>query len=441
MSVPGWHGKGSGGSAASNPANSVASAAMLDAIAGTESGKAAYDAVLGNGRYGTPNKPISKMTVDEAYAFGRTVLARHGSSSALGRYQIVGKTMRAAQRALGISGSATFDPAMQDRMARWIARTQGLGAWEGLKHNPGAMARARQALANGGAKDVPGGGAMAGLGPTVPSLSGAFKSGADGLRIKSAEAMAGGRTDPAILAAAQMIQSGNVAGGLNRFTAFNDLYHKGTRSKHASGLAGDFTLNDPRQSRAAAEQVRQMFRSAGLADADFKVIDEYTNPSSRATGGHIHYQINSAQAALRYAQAVQARAVAATKSMKDVAEAGRKADAVEFKSSGWQPGWRKRRSGLGWHEVVGLAAGGGRKRQGPVGCAAEALDRRHDPQRADAAEAARRHGWGRGAGGNVHITQHIHGSGNTPEQVANLAQRKITEDWNHRSHDLEPELT
>ncbi|MCJ2039520.1 hypothetical protein MKK55_11295 [Methylobacterium sp. J-059] len=35
-----------GGSANSNPQNSVASAAMLDAIAGTESGKAGYDAVL-----------------------------------------------------------------------------------------------------------------------------------------------------------------------------------------------------------------------------------------------------------------------------------------------------------------------------------------------------------------------------------------------------------
>ena len=129
---------------------------MLDAIAGTESGRAGYDAVLGNGRYGTPSKPVSTMTLDEAFAFGRQVRARHGSSSALGRFQIVGSTMRAAQRALGLDGSTAFDAATQDRMAKWIARKQGLGAWEGLKSNPRAMAAARAAMAQGGAQDAPG---------------------------------------------------------------------------------------------------------------------------------------------------------------------------------------------------------------------------------------------------------------------------------------------
>ncbi|MCJ2040411.1 hypothetical protein MKK55_15880 [Methylobacterium sp. J-059] len=100
------------------------------------------------------------MTLDEAFAFGREVKSRHGSSSALGRYQIVGNTMRSAQAALGLPGTATFDAATQDRMARWIARNQGLGAWEGLKSNPGAMARAQSAMSRGGAKDVPGGGAV-----------------------------------------------------------------------------------------------------------------------------------------------------------------------------------------------------------------------------------------------------------------------------------------
>ncbi|GJD59715.1 hypothetical protein [Methylobacterium dankookense] len=140
------------GAGAKNPA---ASKALADAIAGTESGKGGYNTVLGNGRYGRPDKPISTMTLDEAYAFGRTVRARHGSSSALGRYQIVGSTMKLAQRALGLSGDTLFNDETQDRMMRWIARNQGLGAWEGLKGNPGAMLRAREAMAAGGALDAP----------------------------------------------------------------------------------------------------------------------------------------------------------------------------------------------------------------------------------------------------------------------------------------------
>lgn len=140
---------------AGKAANPSATKSLGDAIAGTESGKAGYDAVLGNGRYGRPEKPVSEMTLDEAFAFGRQVKARHGSSSALGRYQIVGNTMRAAQRALRMSGDEPFNSENQDRMMRWIARNQGLGAWEGLKGNPRAMAAARAAMQAGGAQDAP----------------------------------------------------------------------------------------------------------------------------------------------------------------------------------------------------------------------------------------------------------------------------------------------
>ena len=34
-----------------------------------------YDVVLGYGRYGTPPKPLTQMTLDEVYDFGRTMLA------------------------------------------------------------------------------------------------------------------------------------------------------------------------------------------------------------------------------------------------------------------------------------------------------------------------------------------------------------------------------
>jgi hypothetical protein len=281
LRVPGgmFGGGAGGGSASSNPANSAASAAMLDAIAGTESGKAGYDTVLGNGKYGTPSKPVSTMSLDEAFAFGRQIKARHGKSSALGRYQIVGNTMRAAQAAMGIPGTATFDAAMQDRMARWIARNQGLGAWEGLKSNPRAMAAAQAALVQGGAKDVPTGAA----GVVAPATGGQF----DGLRVKGGQATAGGGTAEGVTDLARAAQA-DLPGGVKHFGAFNDRYHQGTGSKHALGLAFDTTLLDPSKSATAAEAMRAKLRAAGLSPEAFRVIDEYKNPSARSTGGHLH---------------------------------------------------------------------------------------------------------------------------------------------------------
>lgn len=105
-----------------------------------------YDEVLGYGQYGRPSKPLSSMTLRETYDFGAQVRARHGSSSALGAYQIVNTTRRAAQRALGLSDDEVYSSATQDRMADWIARKQGLGAWEGFKTHPRERAIAQSAM-------------------------------------------------------------------------------------------------------------------------------------------------------------------------------------------------------------------------------------------------------------------------------------------------------
>ncbi len=258
---------------------------------------------------------------------------------------------------------------------------------------------------------------------TIQSSIAGRIAGLDGLRIKSREALAGGATNPAIIAAAQMIQGGNLAGGLNRFTAFNDLYHKGTGSKHASGLAGDFTLKDASQSGAAAEQVRRMFRSAGLTDDQFRVIDEYKNPSGRSTGGHIHYQINSAVAAAKYAQALQAKAATTANSLNETADVAKRAygggpakppaDKPKDIGDGFtSTGWRKPTT----DEIVSRQPAGVGGRGGGGGSG----------------------GHGSAPGGSVTI--HVNGAGELPEVLAQKVQRQITKDWNHRAHDLEPEL-
>ena len=157
---------GGAGSTGEGAAHPEASKALGDAIARAEGTfKGGYDTTLGYGKWGTPSKPLSQMTLDEVYDFGMQMrraqyatgqFARFSdTSSASGRYQIVGSTMRDAMRALGLKGSDLFNPENQDRMMRWIARRQGLGAWEGLKlgRNADQLEKARAAVAAGGTQD------------------------------------------------------------------------------------------------------------------------------------------------------------------------------------------------------------------------------------------------------------------------------------------------
>ncbi|MDV8155192.1 phage tail tape measure protein [Acinetobacter bereziniae] len=112
-------------------------------------------------------------------------------------------------------------------------------------------------------------------------------SALSGLRIKSSEAFAGGNVRAYTANFAQMTQSA-FGSNLGRFTAFNDLYHKGTNSKHATGNAFDFTIADAKKSGEAVKQLEDIAKRYGYV---VKVLDEYRNPSSRATGGHIHVSV------------------------------------------------------------------------------------------------------------------------------------------------------
>jgi hypothetical protein len=111
-----------------------------------------------------------------------------------------------------------------------------------------------------------------------------------GLRVKSAEAYAGGNTPEQLVAIAHSIQQ-KVGGDLKYFSAFNDTYDRGGNSLHGKGRALDFTLNDPQNAAAVADMIRSI---PGIT----KVIDEYANPSKSATGGHIHAEISAANGAI-----------------------------------------------------------------------------------------------------------------------------------------------
>ena len=101
--------------------------------------------------------------------------------------------------------------------------------------------------------------------------------------------------------------------GIERFTAFNDDFHKGRKSGHNEDRAFDFTLaNGTNESYAdAAAKVRAYLQSRGI---EATVLDEANNPSPGATGKHLHVQFNSADAAQRYANSTQAAGSSSTSS-------------------------------------------------------------------------------------------------------------------------------
>jgi len=108
-----------------------------------------------------------------------------------------------------------------------------------------------------------------------------------GLKLKKGDVQAeGSKIDPRIIEMAQQVQANmpNFA----YFSGFNDKFHqeKSPRSSHTSGRAMDFVLSK-QPSVEEGKEITKWLKSMGASVA----IDEYNNPSSNATAGHIHAQI------------------------------------------------------------------------------------------------------------------------------------------------------
>ena len=123
-------------------------------------GGSAYNAVLGDGKFGLPRKPISEMTMGEVFEFGRNTLIPNSKkagvgrdsrgllgSSAVGAYQTTSSTLKAyGQKIYGDAWKTTkFTPAVQDTIGEAIFNDNKRGnlkkTWEGLPDTrPGAYA-------------------------------------------------------------------------------------------------------------------------------------------------------------------------------------------------------------------------------------------------------------------------------------------------------------
>lgn len=108
---------------------------LIGKAEGTDKGRG-YNEALGYGAFSGGPKDLSNMTLDEIDKLQGAMLRHPGNkynSSALGRYQIVRRTLRGVRGKVGLKGSDKFSPENQDKLALQILKEQGPGAWEGLK--------------------------------------------------------------------------------------------------------------------------------------------------------------------------------------------------------------------------------------------------------------------------------------------------------------------
>jgi len=142
-----------------------------------------------------------------------------------------------------------------------------------------------------------GGGSFGGGGGNMPAMgggqgvAGGVASQTDlskmGLKLKTGDVQAeGSKIDPKIIELAQQVQASlpNFA----YFSGFNDKFHqeKSPSSSHTSGRAMDFALSKE-PTKEEGNEITKWLKSMGASVA----IDEYNNPSAKATAGHIHAQI------------------------------------------------------------------------------------------------------------------------------------------------------
>ncbi len=106
-----------------------------DATAARHGYQSGYDVTLGYGAYVPSHlrgRNLTDMTVGEVKELQRAML-RHPNnnlnSSAVGRYQIVGTTLRGLQEEMGIPDNARFSPELQDRMAQKLLERRGLNSY------------------------------------------------------------------------------------------------------------------------------------------------------------------------------------------------------------------------------------------------------------------------------------------------------------------------
>ena len=153
-----------------------------------------YNTSLGYGKFlpGGREQNLTGKKLNEILALGYYMRKQPGNpnSSALGRYQIVGKTLRGLMGKLGLSGNEKFDEAMQDHLGAELIRQRGASAqglgneWASLKGAKGQEAARIVAGIPSGSSTTPGartaslGNPVTGAGDVIGRIGELSRSGA-----------------------------------------------------------------------------------------------------------------------------------------------------------------------------------------------------------------------------------------------------------------------
>lgn len=99
--------------------------ALLNLIGNGEA-NGSYNAVAGN-----PNnsRPLEQFTVDQILGFQEDARRRGLPSTAIGRYQLLHKTLKGLKAEMGLTGNEPFTPELQDRLGIALLNRRGLQAY------------------------------------------------------------------------------------------------------------------------------------------------------------------------------------------------------------------------------------------------------------------------------------------------------------------------
>ena len=99
---------------------------ILDMIAEHES-NGNYNAVIGNAHWAMED--LSTLTFTDIYGLMDELISRGEPSTAVGRYQIIRRTLQALQSTLVLTDADLFTPEVQDKMAWRLMIGRGYPAW------------------------------------------------------------------------------------------------------------------------------------------------------------------------------------------------------------------------------------------------------------------------------------------------------------------------
>lgn len=94
-----------------------------------------YDITYSYGQFNpTGYKPVSQLKIFEVRAFQRKMLDNQANrklrSTAVGKYQIISKTLNLIVDALNLPETTVFNQDTQDQMALYLLNTRGFKAWK-----------------------------------------------------------------------------------------------------------------------------------------------------------------------------------------------------------------------------------------------------------------------------------------------------------------------